>query len=75
MTMPTPPARLTSKLLAIRSKTPRSHWTILPAVFAGSSVLGPQSLASESVADASLTLREVANGSAVVIDAVVDAPT
>src|SRR4029079_13518224 len=75
MTMPTPPARLTSALLAMRSKTPRSHWTILPAAFAGSSVPGPHSLAFTSVAEASLTLRDVTNVVAVVMDAGVEAPT
>ena len=40
--MPTPPARFTSALLAVRSTTPRSQTTIFPATFAGSRVFGPQ---------------------------------
>src|SRR5215211_6512875 len=75
MTMPTPPARFTSKLFAMRSTTPRSHWTTLPAAFAGSSVPGAQSFALASVAEASLTLRDVTKEVAVGNDGVVDAPT
>ena len=40
--MPTPPLFWTSRLLAVRSTTPRSHTTTLPATLAGSSVPGPQ---------------------------------
>src|SRR5690349_1101426 len=42
-TMPTPPAFLTARLLAIRSLTPRRHSTILPVTLAGSSVFSKQS--------------------------------
>src|SRR5215211_2581647 len=73
--MPTPPARRTSKLLAMRSTTPRSHCTTLPVALAGSRVPGAHSLALVSEALASLALSEVTNCVAVGSDGVVDAPT
>ena len=73
--MPTPPARLTSKLLSIRAFTPRSQTTILPAARAGSSVPAKQRLASAGAALASLTLPAVTIGVNVGSASVVDAPT
>src|SRR5688500_20262080 len=73
--MPTPPARLTSKLFSIRSTTPRSHWTTLPAALAGSRVPAAQSFALVSLAEASLTLSDVTSVVAVGSVGVVDAPT
>ncbi|MNI29049.1 hypothetical protein D3C73_828540 [compost metagenome] len=46
--MPTPPPRRTSALLAVRSTTPRSQTTTLPATLAGSSEPGAQSAALPS---------------------------
>src|SRR5215208_743856 len=75
MTMPTPPARFTSKLFAIRSTTPRSHWTTLPAALTGSRLPGAHNFALASEADASLTLRDVTSCVGVVSGGVVEAPT
>src|SRR3954462_14261748 len=73
--MPTPPARLTSKLLSMRALTPRSHTTILPTAFAGSSVPAKQRLASDAAALASFTLPAVTRDVRVEREPVVEAPT
>ena len=39
--IPTPPASCTARLLLTRAVTPRSHKTIFPATFAGSSTAPP----------------------------------
>ena len=74
-TMPTPPARLTSKLLSMRALTPRSHTTILPVALAGSSVPAMHSFASGAAAPANFALSAVTSGLAVFSGGVVEAPT
>ncbi len=69
-TMPMPPARSTSADFATRSNVPRSHSTILPAVFAGASTPGPQRagvVAPAAATDAAVT-NEPVTGSVTVID-------
>src|SRR5690349_24631132 len=73
--MPTPPARLTSKLLSMRAFTPRTQTTTFPVTLAGSRVLATQSDASPALALASLALWAVTSGLASVSDGVVEAPT
>ncbi|MCY1228492.1 hypothetical protein D9M72_408130 [compost metagenome] len=61
-TMPTPPAWATVMLFAVRSTTPRSQTTILPAVLAGSKVPGAHRAALASTASAVLRAAASAMG-------------
>ena len=60
--MPTPPAALTARDLSVRAYVPRSHWTIFPVTFAGSSVPGAHSRTALGSAPARPTLTEATSG-------------
>ncbi len=62
ITMPTPPASLTARLLSVRATTPRSQSTILPTTLAGSSEPIAHWIASMSIAVAALASSELTSG-------------